>query len=400
MRYILCFLFLFLSRPGFAREGDTAAIQSNGLRMSILTCGVGEELYASFGHSAIRIIDSARGTDEVYNYGTFDFSDPDFYTQFTLGKLLYYIDKSSYANFLEEYVIEQRSVKEQVLDLPPEATQKIYAFLEENLKPENRAYHYDFLFDNCSTRIRDIFPKILGETFFWGAILNNHKASYRSIINQYLADKHWERFGINLLLGSPVDSLMTDDGTMFLPDFLYKGFQNAGMGSQPVVKAEIPILKQAYAPQRKLNGPLWTMIGLLILTILSFHLQAFRYLKPLMRFLLLFVSGLLGCFMLFMWIGTEHKACSENYNILWALPSNLVIAFFAHKKSGLLKIYALAAISVLMVGLLVHVIGLQKMPLIEMAPFLLCLMYVYIDLYKNNIHSLKPGEPALPKAIP
>lgn len=398
MRYLFCFLFLFFSRYGFAQERDTASMQSNGLRLSILTCGAGEELYASFGHSAIRIIDSARRTDEVYNYGTFDFSDPDFYTKFTLGKLLYYLDKCAYADFLDEYVSDKRSVKEQVLDLPPEATQKISTFLEENLKPENRAYHYDFLFDNCSTRIRDIFPKVLGEEFFWGAILNNKKASYRSIINQYLADKHWERVGINLLLGSPVDSLMTDDGTMFLPDFVYKGFQNAGIGSHPVVKEDIRILKQGYAPQRRLNGPLWAMIGLLIVTILTFHLRAFQYLKPFMRFLLLFVSGVLGCFMLFMWLGTEHKACSENYNILWALPSNLIIAFFAHKKSALLKIYALAAISILMVGLLVHVIGLQKMPLIETAPFLLCLMYVYLDLYKNNIHSLKPASRVAPKS--
>lgn len=395
MRYILYFLFLLLSGSAFAQ--DPVFIQQKGLRLSILTCGVGEELYSSFGHSAIRIIDSARGTDEVYNYGTFDFSDPDFYSKFTLGKLLYYLDKSTYTDFLEEYIAEKRSVKEQVLDLPPDAKQKVYAFLEDNLKPENRAYHYDFLFDNCSTRIRDIFPKILGSEFFWGAILNNKKASYRSIINQYLADKHWERLGINLLLGSPVDSLMTDDGTMFLPDFVYKGFQNAGIGSYPVVKADIQLLKQGYVPQRRLNGPLWTMIGLLIVTILAFHLHAFRYLKPFMRFLLLFVSGLLGCFMLFMWLGTEHRACSGNYNILWALPPNLVIAFFAHKKSGLLKVYALAAISILMVGLLVHVIGLQKMPLIETAPFLLCLMYVYLDLYKNNIHSLRPADQEPPK---
>jgi hypothetical protein len=398
MRYIFSFLLLCSGLFPTAHAADS--MRQNGLRISILTCGVGEELYASFGHSAIRIIDSARGTDEVYNYGTFDFSDPDFYSKFTLGKLLYYLDKSTYTDFLAGYVEEKRSIKEQVLNLAPEPGKKIYAFLENNLKPENRAYHYDFLFDNCTTRIRDIFPKALGAEFFWGAILNNHKASYRSIINQYLADKHWERFGINLLLGSPVDSLMTDDGAMFLPDFLYKGFQNAGIGSLPVVKADIQTLKQGYIPQRKLNGPLWTMIGLLIITILSFHLRAFRYLKPVIRFLLLFASGLLGCFMLFMWIGTEHKACSENYNILWALPPNLIIAFAAHKKSGLLKIYALAAISILMVGLLVHVIGLQKMPLIEMAPFLLCLMYVYLDLYKNNIHSLKPGDPVPQKAAP
>ncbi len=56
-----------------------------------------------------------------------------------------------------------------------------------------------------------------------------------------------------------------------------------------------------------------------------------------------------------------------------------------------MKIYALAAISLLIVALIVHVIGFQRMPLIELSPLMLALMYIYIDLYKQNVDALPPG---------
>ncbi len=121
------------------------------------------------------MIDSNRGSDEVYNYGTFDFSDPDFYTKFMLGKLLYYLDKSSYSAFVSTYIDEKRSVDEQVLDLTEAQKKAMLSYLDSNLRPENRAYKYDFFFDNCATRVRDIFPRVLGEEFYFGSALNGKK---------------------------------------------------------------------------------------------------------------------------------------------------------------------------------------------------------------------------------
>src|SRR5690606_26079988 len=192
------------------RQVLPASASPDSLRISLLTCGVGDELYASFGHSGIRIINYTAGTDEVYNYGAFDFSDPDFYQKFTLGKLLYYLDKANFRQFMSTYVHEERSVREQVLRLPTSEKQEIKTYLETNLRPENRSYPYDFLFDNCATRIRDISPAVLGNDFFWGTALpGEQQISYRTILNRYLIDKHWERLGINLLLGSNVDSIMS-----------------------------------------------------------------------------------------------------------------------------------------------------------------------------------------------
>ncbi len=398
MRYIFSFLLLFLSVFSFAQE-DTMRVPADTthMRISILTCGVGDELYSSFGHTGIRIIDSLHKTDEVYNYGTFDFSDPDFYSKFTLGKLLYYLDKSSYNDFLYVYVVEKRNVREQVLNFTADQKLATRAYLENNLRPEYRAYKYDFLFDNCATRVRDIFPKVLGPEFYFGDVLHGKKISYRSILNQYLSDKHWERFGINLLLGSKVDSIMTNEGTMFLPDFIHKGLVHAKYRGNHIVSEDNLILDHKHVFKSSFSGPpLWTMIGLLVLTALSFLVRSFHYLKAVLRFLLLFITGLLGIFMLFMWIGTDHQSCSDNYNVLWAIPFNIIIAFIAHKKRYWLRIYALAAISLLIVALIVHIIGLQQLPLIELSPLMLCLLYVYVDMYKQNIGTPASAKPATP----
>lgn len=389
MRYLFCFLLICISCFSFSQPADTAvAVPSaaSRVRISVLTCGVGEELYSSFGHNGIRVIDSSKGLDEVYNYGTFNYSDPNFYVKFLRGKLLYYLDKSSYDRFIYTYIEEKRNIQEQVLDLSPEQKVAVVTYLEHNLLPENREYKYDFFMDNCATRIRDIFPRILGGEFYYGSTLDNKKISYRGIMNQYLIHKHWERLGVNLLLGSQIDSIMTDDGIMFLPDFVHKGLVHARYRGNHVVQEDIVILKHDQAIKKGFNGPLWMMIGILILTVLSFLVPAFRYIKPVMKFIVLFSSGLLGCIMLFMWIGTNHEACSDNYNILWAVPLNIIVAFVSHKKRFWLKIYALAAISLLIVGLVINAIGIQQLPLIEISPMLLCLMYVYIDMYKQNAH--------------
>jgi len=384
-QYSLLLLFLFFTPAAFALNLDTVqapATEHRGLRISILTCGVGEELYASFGHTGVRIIDSAAGTDAVYNYGVFNFSDPDFYTKFTLGRLLYYIDKGSFRQFMDEYEEDKRIVREQVLSLPDTAKQQIQQYLETNLLPQNRGYYYNFLYDNCATRVRDIFPKALGSAFRFGAILDSTKISYRATINHYLSQKHWERLGINLLLGRPVDEKMTDDGSMFLPDYLHRGLAGATFNNHPLVTADHLLQGKGIQTTHPLDSPLWMNIGIFILTLLCFHSAAFRYLKGVICFLLLFVSGLLGCFMLFMWLGTEHTACSQNFNILWALPANILIAFVAIKKRSWLKYYGIVAAAALLAALVLHVFGVQQLPLFELTPFLLSLLYVYADLWR------------------
>src|SRR5207237_648325 len=129
------------------------------LRITVLTCSPGQDLYSIFGHNALRITDSSKGTDVIYNWGTFDFNEPNFYLKFMRGKLLYFLSPDKLEDFMYEYQYEGRSVNEQVLDISCEEKMKIKQLVDINMTGDNRFYKYDFLYDNCTTRIRDIVEK-------------------------------------------------------------------------------------------------------------------------------------------------------------------------------------------------------------------------------------------------
>ncbi|HPI55628.1 MAG TPA: DUF4105 domain-containing protein, partial [Chitinophagaceae bacterium] len=232
----------------FQGKGQTALDnQPCGLRISLLTCGTGSELYASYGHSALRIVDTCNRQDIVYNYGTFSFSDPDFYSKFTRGKLPYYLASESYDGFMEIYQEEGRSVTEQVLRLNPEDALAVQHFLHENLKEENKYYRYDFLYDNCSTRIRDLLDKQFARRIEWGAIIANDSLPFRTVLDYYERNLHWERFGINLLMSDLVDQKMTSMQSMFLPDYLERGFDKATLDGNKLVGEKQELLPQQHA---------------------------------------------------------------------------------------------------------------------------------------------------------
>lgn len=388
MKRIFLAILLGLSAFNIFAQNDTV----DQSRMSLLTCGVGDELYSSFGHTAIRYTDPARGIDEVYNYGMFNFG-PDFLMQFTRGKLLYYVGTGSYNSFVEDYSYEQRSVVEQELHLNPEQRSRVLAFLKENLKPENKYYKYDFLYDNCATRVRDIFPAILGPGFHFGPSLpEGKKITFRGIINEYQRNNHWARLGINIVLGSRIDKVMSNEEAMFLPDMLMQGIATARLdGAAIVAGGPKQVVKGADRSALSPNGPMWVMIGLLLLTLMVFFVRPLQVLKPALAFLHLFISGLLGFMLLFMWLGTDHQSCANNYNLLWALPFNLPFAFTIFKPRKWHKQYSLIAIVLLILALMVHAIGIQVMAITELIPFFLCLLYVYLFVYKRAIGAFGGG---------
>ncbi|MEZ5016003.1 MAG: DUF4105 domain-containing protein [Flavipsychrobacter sp.] len=382
MRLRLVIYCLLLSMPLMAQQDSIVERQSSGLRVSLLTCGPGfGEVWEVFGHAAIRVIDSTHGIDYVYNYGTFNFG-PDFIPQFVRGKLLYYVNINTYQGFIQEYVYANRSVEEQVLNIGDNDKEEIYAYLNWNAREENKYYKYDFFFDNCATRLRDVFEESLGNSFEWGnALPDGQQMSYRDIMNQYFYSKHWERFGVNLLLGSPTDSIMTNRGIMYLPDYLRNALAGARVHGEKITSKTELVLKGGGMEPVGVNWPFILVIGLLSLTMLGLSIGSMSTLGNIMSFLLLFVSGALGCIMLLMWLATDHQACQYNYNILWALPTNLLLAF--QTKRGKNK-YAYLAIGLLIMSLLLHVVGIQKMALLEFSPLLLSLVFIYGSIIRKN----------------
>jgi hypothetical protein len=311
-----------------------------GIRIGLLTCSPGTELYSTFGHSALRITDSAAGTDIVYNYGVFDFYDPQFYTKFVKGRLLYFLDREDFADFLRNYAYEDRTVSEQMLDIDCARKAEIRRFLEENLRPENRSYKYDFLFDNCTTRLRDLILGHAGPGSATASILQSSDRTFRDHIHHYLDRNrmHWSKLGIDILLGSPLDRAMSNQEAMFLPDYLEAGIDSTRTGAHPLVAAkEIHYTRQSPPPGEAPAIPptalaFGAVAALMAWASLSKGKRIAASVLALGDFLLYFLAGAVGLLLVFMWTGTDHRVCRENYNLLWAIPTHVVAAFLIRRK--------------------------------------------------------------------
>ncbi len=379
-RKILPLLLVLLYAFNASAQDDSSST-SHRLRISFLTCGPGDEIWAQFGHNAIRVTDSVAGTDLVYNYGTFAFGKG-FEIQFMRGKLLYYVSAYPYKYFLDEYSNPERRVEEQVLLIDDDKKAQIQAFLVNNAKEENRYYKYDFFFDNCATRLRDILPDVLGSNFQYSSVLpEDSKLTFRNIMDEYFYRVHFERIGCNLLLGSPIDAVMSDKDIMFLPDYVRNGLKGATDGNQ-LVAAEPEVIFEG--PGKVPAGPNWPFIIitlLSVLTIIGLVLPQLKLMGNIMQFLFLFVTGLLGCLMLVMWLWTDHQGCQDNYNVLWALPTNLLFAFLPKRNKGK---YAIVGIILIFVSLLLHLLRVQQMPLFELSPLLLALLFIFGTIVKRD----------------
>lgn len=375
-----------LSCIAYAQE-DTATMKQrhagSGLRISLLTCGPGTEIWETFGHTAIRIVDSNAEipfNDLVYNYGMFSFG-PGFELKFMRGKLNYYVATDYYGTFLEEYYEYGRSVHEQELNLTDEKKFEINAFLENNALPENRYYKYDFFFDNCATRIRDVFPKSLGKGFQFGnALAGEPVLTFRDIMNRYFYRRHWDRIGVNILLGSRIDRVMTNEDIMFLPDYLQKGVAGAKLDGEPMSEHGAIVLDGSPHLPAGLNLPLVLTSTLFLLTITGHTVTRLKFLGRIMNTLLLLVTGLLGCLILVMWFATDHQGCGNNYNILWAMPINLLLTFWKPKGRGK---YAVIAIGLIVVSLLLHLLHVQAL-IPEFLPLFAALITVYITMFRSS----------------
>ena len=307
--------------------------------VSVVTCGPGNELYAAFGHSAFRVFDPLSGLDKIYNYGTFDFNAPNFYFNFVKGKLIYLLSTTNFNRFLSVYQYENRWVKTQVLNLTSHEVQSIFNFLENNAKPENRSYQYDFFYDNCSTKIEEVVQTVLKNkvTFFNNHITSNK--SHRDLIDDYTQNFKWGKFGIDLALGSVIDAPATKDDYKFLPDYIFEAFNNATIQKndldEPLVLKEITILKEKpLSKSFEIFRPLNVMLalGLLIIFFTYSDYQKSKRNKVL-DFIIYFVTGVIGVVVLLLWFATSHTATYENFNFLWAFPPSLLVAFFMLKSN-------------------------------------------------------------------
>ncbi len=312
--------------------------QKDSIEISLLTYSPGKEIYGAFGHSALRIQNFDSHQDILYNYGIFSFGNSvtDFVWKFLRGKLKYKLGKENTSRVLRYYKAKgNKRITEQKLLLNQEEKHLVLEFLETNYLPENREYYYDFFFDNCATRIRDILEKVLGDSFQYKENLKTN-LTLRQLLDVHIESRPWEDFGMDLLIGIPSDKMATYQEQMFLPEFLSdnlsKGAEmirtdSTGMKTKQALFTPATVLLDGeyYKNEPSLFRPFVIFGGLclimLILTIIYTHNRLLANLDSIL-FLLL---GIIGVFLLFMWFGTDHLATKWNMNILWANPLYLFL---------------------------------------------------------------------------
>jgi hypothetical protein len=329
-------LLLVLISPINANAQDTSR-----LRISLLTCSPGEELYSIFGHSAIRIIDSNNVTDYVYNFGTFNFEDNGFYLKFIRGKLMYFVSIERVDDFVYSYMAEGRSIVEQVLNLSPQEKYAIKKSLIENLKEENKYYKYDFFLDNCTTRLRDIITKYNQKKILLPAVMPQD-TRFRQAIHQYLdkSGQYWSKLGIDILLGSRTDKIMTDAEQEFLPDNLMKSLDSCT--NQHLIQSKSSLFEATDLNNNKnWFTPIicFSLFSLIIFLISLMKNKISTIIMDEFDRIFFFVIGMLGILLVLMWVATDHSMTKNNFNLLWALPTHIYTSFIIKRTSSFVKYY-------------------------------------------------------------
>ncbi|MFT4681851.1 MAG: hypothetical protein ACI9YU_001703 [Flavobacteriales bacterium] len=337
MRLLYLSVLLF---AGFLSQAQNAPILSDQAQISLLTCGPGKDIYEAFGHTAIRVLDEPNDLDFAFNYGSYDFNQPNFYLNFVKGRLMYMLSVSRTTGFVNYYQRNKRQVTEQILDLTQIEKQKLMEILDLNIKPENKAYLYDYFYDNCSTRPRDVvFSSLIGVLSMDTANCENQ--SIRQLTNEYLGEEQaWGRLGINICLsGKMIDQPTSAWEYMYLPEELMKSFAESTVTrngeARPLVQETIILTQgQDEAVVIPWYTPKKLFVGLLLLiaagvTMLRVRSKSARILEG--SVFMLF--GILSLVFLFLWIATEHFTAHNPFSLLWAVPTHLVFGWVLFKRN-------------------------------------------------------------------
>ncbi len=320
---LLVVLILYIGYDVNSQSSDT---DSSSVDVYLLTCGPGQELYATWGHTALRVNDKRSETDIVYNWGVFDFSTKHFGWKFAKGRLEYMMADKTYKSFLEEYNYYNQSVKSQKVNLNQEEIDNMLLLIRENLRPENIKYRYDFFYDDCSTRVRDLLEKAVGDNLLYPPYETEEQTTFAKEIEQYSKRSPWLDFGIDMLMGRLGRKKTTIRDRMFLPEGLSTGL------SQLVIRRDgkmVPLLANpvtvvestvVYPRTRILFYPISVFSFVLIVVLLLSAFVKSRTVNNIMDITVFFIFSILAAMMLFFNFFTDHVQMRGNMNIIWLSP--------------------------------------------------------------------------------
>jgi hypothetical protein len=345
-KYLLSVFFLW------ATLSANGQINYDHLQVSLLTVEPRpNEVYTVFGHTALRLFDPVNNTDAVLSWGTFNSRASAFLYHFIKGETNYMLSINDYVDFYYEYMSGNATVIEQILHIPNENKDALIAELALNLEPGNREYRYNFLFDNCSTRPHDIIEKFCGGNLIYPAPVA--PTTFRDLIHSCTQPYPWMTFGIDLVIGSGADSLLTFRRELFLPEKLMNALEQAtvigtdGANHSLVVSSGIIIQSSPNEPPvlRFWDSPLKTGIFILLIyavLIITGYFGKKQEKANRIAFAFLFLmAGLAGCVIFFLSFFSQHPCVQYNWNILWLHPLHFAGAagFLLKKSYSLIRWY-------------------------------------------------------------
>lgn len=310
----------------------SAQVSEDSLQVELMTCDPGTEVYAQYGHTAIRIFNKRSGDDWCFNYGTFNFRTPHFLYRFVKGETDYELGIVPYSYFKEDYQEQGLNVYHQVLNLTPVEKERLLTLLEENYLPENRVYRYNYFYDNCSTRARDRIEEAVSGKIVYPEVGTDK--TYREIVHEFNHDYPWAGFGADLCLGAEADKPINNRQAMFAPFYLMKAFAGAKIRDdkghlRPLVNetVEVPAVK-TITNKDKEEFPLSPMTCALLLLALTLVISWREYAVKKIYWgydaLLFALQGIAGCIITFLFFFSSHPTVGSNWLILIFNPIPLL----------------------------------------------------------------------------
>lgn len=369
------------------------------MKISVLTCSPGDEIYALYGHTALRCRDISTGVDEVFNYGLFDFDTPNFAWRFVLGETDYMVGCTHYRYFVQEYEARGSGITEQVLDLTQEEALALYEILVKNTLPGNRVYRYRYLDNNCTSKARD---KILEALKSSGTVVYKgepaKEVTYREALNVPAEGNPWYAFGINLLLGADVDNTPSREAMQFLPINFMNDLDGAyivasdGAARKLVAEKNI-LLKEKEKKTATRNN--FTPFNASLLLLLGTFIAMLCELRKRKTFwgvdvALMSLQGMGGLLLLFMALFSQHPAVDNNWVLLLLNPLALILLPVMVYRIRKHKSMMIAWVQVAFVALffLAAIFGLQVFPTPIYFYAVALLVRALFHIYKDEICEL------------
>ena len=387
---------ILLTISGLSAVNAQGITLSDSATLSLITCSPGPQIYALFGHTAIRLVDPTRGLDIVFNYGMFNFNKPNFYLKFIQGATDYELGAYETKYFLPEYRERNSSVTEQMLNLTTVEKQQLADALFVNYQPENREYRYNFVYDNCSTRPRDKILSVIKDKVVYDYV--SEPQTFRNWVGTYTGENTWAKFGIDMLLGREADELSTRWSSMFLPEVLCREFGAVKIiahdgTTRSLVNAEKIIVprQDSIVKTNFLQLPITVTLTVLLLGVfLIFYEKRRKKYYKIIDSVLLIVSGLAGVIIFYLMFFSVHPLVHSNFNLLWCNPLNILVGLFLwnRKLRSVINYFQLANVLLFFGALLVFVLSVQALN-VAFIPLIVLLLVRSVNWIMKKSKKLK-----------